>query len=149
MKDRSDDPSCHEQTLLPRSYISLLAPWRIDPTTHRTTSEWSYHRATSRSPNNEESIWWPIAPPNQNQSKPCLHPPIYRLCEVEIHWRRGVRVGRHDLRQNGWRRCLRVDEDVVLHIGYGGGMHHGVHCHHRPLRIVLLLLLLLLLLWGS
>ena len=24
MKDRSDDPSHHEQTLLPRSYISLL-----------------------------------------------------------------------------------------------------------------------------
>ena len=24
MKDRSDDPSCHEQTLLPWSYISLL-----------------------------------------------------------------------------------------------------------------------------
>ena len=25
MKDRSDDPSHHERTLLPRSYISLLA----------------------------------------------------------------------------------------------------------------------------
>ena len=25
MKDRSDDPSYHERTLLPRSYISLLS----------------------------------------------------------------------------------------------------------------------------
>ena len=25
MKDRSDDPSLHERTLIPRSYISLLA----------------------------------------------------------------------------------------------------------------------------
>ena len=71
MKDRSDDPSHHERTLLPQSYISLhhegsirrpiapwanalttelhLAPWRIDPTTHRTMNEHSYHRATSRS----------------------------------------------------------------------------------------------------
>ena len=63
MSDWSDDPSHHEQTPLPRSYISLphhegsirrpiapwanavttelhLAPppWRIDPTTHRTMS---------------------------------------------------------------------------------------------------------------
>ena len=28
MKDRSDDPSHHERTLLPRSYI--LVPWNID-----------------------------------------------------------------------------------------------------------------------
>ena len=28
MKDRSDDPSHHERTLLPQSYISLLASWR-------------------------------------------------------------------------------------------------------------------------
>ena len=27
MKDRSDDPSHHERTLLPRSYISLLLPY--------------------------------------------------------------------------------------------------------------------------
>ena len=70
MKDRSDDPSHHEQSLLPRSYISLhhegsirrpiapwanalttelhlAPPWRIDPTTHRTMSERSYHGATS------------------------------------------------------------------------------------------------------
>ena len=62
MKDRSDDPSHHERTLLPRSYISLPTPWRIDPTTHRTTSERSYHGATSRSPPHEGSIRWPIAP---------------------------------------------------------------------------------------
>ena len=72
MKDRSDDLSHHERTLLPRSYISLhhegsirrpiapwanalttelhlAPPWRIDPTTHRTMSERSYHGATSRS----------------------------------------------------------------------------------------------------
>ena len=58
MKDRSDDPSHHERTLLPWSYTSLLAgtrnssmspPWRIDPTTHHTMSERSYHGATSRS----------------------------------------------------------------------------------------------------
>ena len=58
MKDRSDDPSHHERTLLPRSYISLLAgmnnssmgpSWRINPTTHRTMSERSYHGATSHS----------------------------------------------------------------------------------------------------
>ena len=78
MDDRSDDPSYHEQTLLPRSYISLYmygiyshityrdtytthavqvfsqnldlsTPWRIDPTTHRTMSKRSYHGATSRS----------------------------------------------------------------------------------------------------
>ena len=42
MKDLSDDPSHHERTLLPRSYISLL-------TTYRTMSERSYHGATSRS----------------------------------------------------------------------------------------------------
>ena len=62
MKDRSDDPSHHERTLLPRSYISLPTPWRIDPTTHRTTSESSYHGATSRSPPHEGSIRRPIAP---------------------------------------------------------------------------------------
>ena len=70
MNDRSDDPSHHERTLLPRSYISLhewsirgpiapwanalttelyLAPWMIDPTTHRTMSERSYNGAVSRS----------------------------------------------------------------------------------------------------
>ena len=27
MKDRSDDPSLHERTLLPRSYISLIHGW--------------------------------------------------------------------------------------------------------------------------
>ena len=48
MKDRSDDPSHHERMLLPRSYISLLG--RINPTTHRTMSERSYHGATYRSP---------------------------------------------------------------------------------------------------
>ena len=58
MKDRSDDPSHHERTLLPQSHISL--PWRIDPTTHRTMSERSYHGATSRS--HEGSIRRPIAP---------------------------------------------------------------------------------------
>ena len=68
MKDWSDDPSHHERTLLPRSYIvdalplsarwrpgsgwssewwstrysSMGRPWRIDPTTHRTMSERSY-----------------------------------------------------------------------------------------------------------
>ena len=66
MKDRPDDPSHHERTLLPRSYISirrpiapwanalttelhLAPPWRIDPMTHFTMSERSYHGATSRS----------------------------------------------------------------------------------------------------
>ena len=29
MKDRSDDPSHHEQTLLPRSYILLLSTWDL------------------------------------------------------------------------------------------------------------------------
>ena len=51
MKDRSDDPSHHERPLLPRRYISLHSsmsrPWRIDPTTHRTTSDRSYHGAVS------------------------------------------------------------------------------------------------------
>ena len=72
MKDRSDDPSHHERTLLPRSYrvdalplsawwqpgsgwssgwwsarySSMGRPWRIDLTTHRTMSECSYHGAT-------------------------------------------------------------------------------------------------------
>ena len=145
MKDRSDDPSRHEQTLLPRSYISLLTPWRIDPMTHRAMSKRSYHRATSHSSTTRNQS----DDPSHHRIKTSVnlaHSPIYRLREVEIHWRRGVRVGRHDLWQYGWRRCLRVDEDVVLHIGYGGGVHHGIHCHHRPLRIVLLLLLLL---WGS
>ena len=64
MKDQSDHPSHHEWTLLPRSYILLLgSPWRIDPTTHRTMSERSYHRATSRSwVHHEGSIRPPIAP---------------------------------------------------------------------------------------
>ena len=78
MKDRSDDPSHHERMLLPRSYISLLGtrnssmslPWRIDPMTHRTMSERSYHGATSRSLEREIAQWvchegsirWPIAP---------------------------------------------------------------------------------------
>ena len=48
MKHRSDDPLHYERTLLPQSYISLLgSPWRIDPMTHRTMSERSYHIATS------------------------------------------------------------------------------------------------------
>ena len=103
MKDQSDDPSHHERTLIPRSYISFLERWktrchhigysfwltarillyasshrqdnihhslcytshgalagtrnsymgplwRINPTTHCSMSEHSYHRATSRSP---------------------------------------------------------------------------------------------------
>ena len=72
MLDRSDDSSHHERTLLPRSYVSLhhersirrpiapwanalttelhlAPPWEIDPTTHCTMSERSYHGATSRS----------------------------------------------------------------------------------------------------
>ena len=72
MKDRSDDPLHNEQTLLPRSYISLrheglirqpiapwanalatelhlAPPWRINPTPHRTVNERSCHGATSRS----------------------------------------------------------------------------------------------------
>ena len=84
VKDRSDDPSHHEQMLLPRSYISLhhegsirwpiapcanaltmelhlTPPWRIDPTTHRTMSECSYHGATCRY-HHEGSIRRPIAP---------------------------------------------------------------------------------------
>ena len=70
MNDRSDDPSHHDRTLLPRSYISLHSsmsrPWRIDPTTHRTTSDRSYHGATSRTTaqwvDHEGSIRRPIAP---------------------------------------------------------------------------------------
>ena len=31
-------------------------PWRIDPTTHRTMSERSYHGATSRSPHSEQAV---------------------------------------------------------------------------------------------
>ena len=31
-------------------YSSMGSTWRIDPTTYRTMSEHSYHRATSRSP---------------------------------------------------------------------------------------------------
>ena len=65
MKDRSNDPSHHEQTLLPRSYISLLgtrnssmgSPWRIDPKTHHTMSEHSYHGATSCSLEREIAQW--------------------------------------------------------------------------------------------
>ena len=60
MKDRSDEPLHHERTLPPRSDISV-PPWRIDPTTHRTMSEPSYHGATSRS-HHEGSIRRPIAP---------------------------------------------------------------------------------------
>ena len=30
MNDQSDDPSHHERTLLPRSYISLQIDWLID-----------------------------------------------------------------------------------------------------------------------
>ena len=113
MKDRSNDSSHHERTLLPPSYISLptpvrehwleqeiaqwvhhegsiqqlispranalttelhLAPytshgalagtrnssmgqpWRIDPTTHCTMSERSYHGATSRSHTNRGAL---------------------------------------------------------------------------------------------
>ena len=40
MKDRSDDPSHHERTLLPRSYISLLHPMKDrsdDPSHHERT----------------------------------------------------------------------------------------------------------------
>ena len=59
MKDRSDDPSHHERTPLPRSYISLhhegsirqpIAPW----TNALPHSYISLHH--------EGSIWWPIAP---------------------------------------------------------------------------------------
>ena len=34
MKDRSNDPSHHERTLLPRSYISLLEGFRFIQSTH-------------------------------------------------------------------------------------------------------------------
>ena len=34
---------------LEREIAQWVQPWRIDPTTHRTTSERSYHGATSRS----------------------------------------------------------------------------------------------------
>ena len=61
MKDRSDDPSHHERTLLPRSYISLLLEiTRLDPTTHRTMSERSYHGATTR--NSSMGPPWRIDP---------------------------------------------------------------------------------------
>ena len=59
-KERSVHPSHHERELLPRSYISLQQQ-RNDPYTHRTMSESSYHRATSRS-NNKGTIRTPIAP---------------------------------------------------------------------------------------
>ena len=61
MRDRSNDPSHHEQTLLPQSYIllprnsSMGPPWGIDPMTHRTMSKCSYHGATSRS---QEIFQW-------------------------------------------------------------------------------------------
>ena len=35
---------------------SMGPPWRIDPTTHRTMSERSYHGATSRSGGKEENV---------------------------------------------------------------------------------------------
>ena len=66
MEDRSDDPPHHERTLLPQSYISLLldgtrnssmgSPWRIDPMTHRTMSERSYHGATCALHRNETKL---------------------------------------------------------------------------------------------
>ena len=62
MKGRSDDPSHHERTFLPGSYISLGPPWRVDPTTHRTMNERSYHGATSQWVHHEGSIRRPIAP---------------------------------------------------------------------------------------
>ena len=44
MKDRSDDPSHHEQTLLPRSYISLLILVRINKkkSQHKMTKPYNY-----------------------------------------------------------------------------------------------------------
>ena len=61
MKDRSDDPLHHERTLLPRSYISLPTPRANALTTELhlapcTTSERSYHGATSRSLHHERTL---------------------------------------------------------------------------------------------
>ena len=46
---------------LAETWNSSMGPWRIDPTTHRTMSERSYHGATSRSvdsPNSIRKVIW-------------------------------------------------------------------------------------------
>ena len=52
MKDRSDDPSHHERTLLPQSYISL----------HTSSGALGRMRNSSMGPPHEGSIRRPIAP---------------------------------------------------------------------------------------
>ena len=62
MKDRSNDPSHHEQKLLPQSYISLRT-WRIDPTTHRTMSERSYQELHINKQTHNTTHSLPQSPP--------------------------------------------------------------------------------------
>ena len=97
MKDRSDNPSHYERMLLPRSYISLWVhhegsirrpialwanalttelhlapgpPWGINPMTHRTMSECSYHGATSRSGSTMRDL---IQRPHRTMSEHSYH----------------------------------------------------------------------------
>ena len=54
MKDRSDDPSLHERTLLPRSYVSFLQVW-LRPKAHIMPT-FLFHRRAGRSSEVERSL---------------------------------------------------------------------------------------------
>ena len=107
MKNRSDDPSLHERTLLPRSYISLhhegsirrpiapwanaittelhlAPPWRIDPTTHRSMSERSYHGATYRSLRGGRHFATVLVRPEDDTSQRCLCVIITWRCDMTL-----------------------------------------------------------------
>ena len=83
MKDRSDDPSHHERTLLPRNYVSLLAS--LDSTrvllyASSPRQDNTYHGATSRSLsyNNVTYYAFNMYPPIYlSISFPFSHPPTH------------------------------------------------------------------------
>ena len=102
MKDWSDDPSHHEQTLylwaMSRSQLNGSTPWRIDPTTHRTTSKRSTSELrpapSSMGPPHEGLIRRPIAP--RANALPLSYAPLPR-----VRKRRLTSVLRHS-----WPRSL-------------------------------------------
>ena len=86
MKDRSDDPSHHERTFLPRSYISLSLQWRhislwLNPMGHFKIHNTSKHPppAIDPGPTACSLLYLPVPPP----SPFLLSTPLYSLSWTE------------------------------------------------------------------
>ena len=127
MKDRSDDPSHHERTLLPRSYIPFLhyqickyhtvnkkqLEWtRNNRTPNEIQSEWTRN---NRTPNKKQSEWTRNnRTPNKKQSD--------TEQETIAHRTRNNRNGRTK------RRVLRTTHAVIIQLLVGVHVHRG-HVH--------------------